>query len=90
MAFLVAWTFWIGSWIGNAAIITAIIRYLTPFFPILSSNGIAAFLVIISFFMGTNLYYCRGVKQAGMVGNNYNYIKTCCNFSIRCCCYIWI
>jgi amino acid transporter len=68
MAFLVAWTFWIGSWVGNAAIITAIIRYLTPFFPILSSNGTVSFLVSSAFLWILTYINCKGVKKAGIVG----------------------
>lgn len=67
-AFLVAWTFWIGSWIGNAAIITAIIRYLTPFFPMLSENGLLSFGVsslILWLFTYINI---KGVKEAGFIG----------------------
>ena len=68
MAFIVTWTFWIGSWIGNAAIITAIIRYLTTFFPSLSSNGTLAF-IISSLFLWTVTYInYRGVKEAGIIG----------------------
>ncbi|MGL4772684.1 MAG: amino acid permease [Clostridium sp.] len=67
-AFLVAWTFWIGSWIGNAAIITAIIRYLTPFFPILSESGLASFLVSSSILWVFTYINYRGVKNAGIVG----------------------
>ncbi|MGG7178061.1 amino acid permease [Clostridium paraputrificum] len=67
-AFLVAWTFWIGSWIGNAAIITAIIRYLTPFFPILSENGLVAFIVSSAFLWVLTYINYRGVKEAGIVG----------------------
>ncbi|MBE6049665.1 MAG: amino acid permease [Clostridium sp.] len=67
-AFTIAWTFWIGSWIGNAAIITAIIRYLTPFFPILSENGLIAFLVSSSFLWLVTYINYRGVKEAGIVG----------------------
>lgn len=66
-AFLVAWTFWIGSWIGNAAIITAIIRYLTPFFPVLSENGLVSFLVSSIFLWTVTYINYRGVKEAGMV-----------------------
>lgn len=67
-AFSIAWTFWIGSWIGNAAIITAIIRYLTPFFPILSENGLIAFLVSSIFLWLVTYINYRGVKEAGIVG----------------------
>ncbi|MEG0014120.1 MAG: amino acid permease [Cellulosilyticaceae bacterium] len=66
-AFLVSWTFWIGSWIGNAAIITAIIRYLTPFFPTLATNGLLSFgLSSAILWLFTYINY-RGVKDAGYV-----------------------
>lgn len=68
MAFLVAWTFWIGSWIGNAAIITAIIRYLTPFIPSLKTNGALAFAISsLILWLFTYINY-KGVKEAGIVG----------------------
>lgn len=68
MAFLVSWTFWIGSWIGNAAIITAIIRYLTPFFPILSESGLLAFLISSLFLWLVTYINYKGVKEVGIVG----------------------
>lgn len=67
-AFLIAWTFWIGMWVGNAAIVTAVVRYLTIFFPSLQTNGLLAFGVssfILWFFTYINI---RGVKEAGYVG----------------------
>lgn len=67
MAFLVSWTFWIGSWIGNAAIITAVIRYLTTFFPALATNGLLAFLVSSLLLWSFTFINYRGVKNAGYV-----------------------
>ncbi len=67
-SFLVAWTFWIGSWIGNAAIITAIIRYLTPFFPILSENGLISFGLSSLILWGFTYINYKGVKEAGVIG----------------------
>ena len=32
-AFVVAWGYWVSVWVGNAAIATAFVAYLTPFFP---------------------------------------------------------
>ncbi len=68
MAFLVAWTFWIGSWMGNAAIITAIIRYLTLFVPQLKTSGALAFLVSSAILWIFTYVNYRGVKEAGIVG----------------------
>lgn len=67
MAFLVAWTFWIGSWIGNAAIITAIIRYLTPFIPALKTSGMLAFAISSAILWLFTYINYRGVKQAGYI-----------------------
>ena len=66
-AFLVAWTFWIGSWIGNAAIITAIIRYLTPFFPSLATNNLLSFGLSSAILWVLTYINCRGVKDAGYI-----------------------
>lgn len=67
-AFLIAWTFWIGMWIGNAAIITAVVRYLTIFFPTLGTNGLLAFIVSSSILWLFTLINLKGVKEAGFVG----------------------
>lgn len=67
-AFLVAWTYWIGIWVGDAAIITASVSYLSYFFPVIASSRLIAFLIctiILWIFTTINV---RGVKQAGYVG----------------------
>lgn len=67
-AFLIAWTYWIGAWAGNAAIITAFMRYFTYFFPVFGDNRLAAFLMssfILWLFTFINI---KGVKDAGIVG----------------------
>lgn len=64
-AYLVAWTFWVGSWIGNAAIITAVLRYLTVFFPRIANDNLLSFVIasaILWLFTWINI---RGVKYAG-------------------------
>lgn len=66
--FLVAWTFWIGSWIGNAAIVTAIMRYLTYFFPILTINNTLSFIVASIFLWIVTIINILGVKKAGFIG----------------------
>ncbi len=37
-AFLVAWGYWTSAWIGNAAIATAFVGYLTPLVPVLGTS----------------------------------------------------
>jgi basic amino acid/polyamine antiporter, APA family len=64
--FLIAWTYWIGAWVGNAAIITAFMLYFTYFFPV-TTTPILAFLItsgILWFFTIINIL---GVKGAGVV-----------------------
>ena len=64
--FLIAWTYWIGAWVGNAAIITAFMLYFTYFFPG-ATTPLLAFLItsaVLWFFTIVNIL---GVKGAGMV-----------------------
>lgn len=67
-AFLIAWTYWIGAWVGNAAIITAFMSYLTYFFPIFGDNRLLAFLMSSLILWIFTLLNYRGVKEAGIVG----------------------
>jgi basic amino acid/polyamine antiporter, APA family len=65
--FLIAWTYWIGAWVGNAAIITAFMLYFTYFVPG-ATTPIFAFLItsgVLWFFTIVNIL---GVKGAGKVG----------------------
>jgi amino acid transporter len=64
--FLIAWTYWIGAWVGNAAIITAFMLYFTYFVPG-TNTPILAFLItsgVLWFFTVVNII---GVKGAGRV-----------------------
>jgi len=64
--FLIAWTYWIGAWVGNAAIITAFMLYFTYFVPG-ATTPIVAFLItsgVLWFFTIVNIL---GVKGAGKV-----------------------
>lgn len=64
--FLIAWTYWIGAWVGNAAIITGFMLYLTYFIPA-SGTPVIAFLTtsgVLWFFTVINIL---GVKGAGRV-----------------------
>ena len=67
IGFLVAWGYWIGCWVGNAAIVIAIIGALSFFFPVLESNplySVSFGLLLIWFFTWIN---SRGVKESGKV-----------------------
>jgi amino acid transporter len=64
--FLIAWTYWIGAWVGNAAIITAFMLYFTYFVPG-AATPLLAFLItsgVLWFFTIINIL---GVKGAGRV-----------------------
>jgi basic amino acid/polyamine antiporter, APA family len=66
--FLIAWTYWIGAWVGNAAIITGFMSYFTYFFPVFAENRLMAFLMsslVLWVFTYINI---KGVKGAGIVG----------------------
>jgi basic amino acid/polyamine antiporter, APA family len=64
--FLIAWTYWIGAWVGNAAIITAFMLYFTYFVPV-AATPLLAFSItsgVLWFFTIINI---MGVKGAGIV-----------------------
>src|ERR1022692_2844054 len=69
-AFIVAWGYWISIWVGNAAIATGAVSYLTPLMPLMpwidSVPGSSAAITL--FFLWTltavNVY---GIKESGWV-----------------------
>jgi len=64
--FLIGWTYWIGAWVGNAAIITGFMLYFTYFAPG-TATPVYAFLItsgVLWFFTIINIL---GVKGAGRV-----------------------
>lgn len=67
-SFLIAWTYWIGAWCGNAAIITAFMRYFTYFVPVFGENRLLAFLMSSLILWLFTLINIKGVKDAGAVG----------------------
>ncbi len=67
IGFLVAWGYWISTWISNAAIAIAIIGALSFFFPILKINSLLAVsigLFMIWFFTWIN---SKGVRVSGKI-----------------------
>ncbi|MFL0247874.1 amino acid permease [Candidatus Clostridium stratigraminis] len=66
-SFLGTWTYWIGIWVGDAAIITAAISYLSCFFPIINANRLLAFLISSAILWIFTFINVRGVKGAGAV-----------------------
>ena len=74
-AFMVSFTFWVGLWIGNAAIIVTLTRYLAEIFPVFVNSNVAAFLIqtfMLWLFTWINI---RGVKGTGKVAQYTLLIK---------------
>lgn len=65
--FLIAWSYWIGSWAGNAAIITAFMSYFTFFVPA-ATNPLIAFIVSSAVLWIFTLINVIGVKHVGRIG----------------------
>ena len=64
--FLIAWTYWIGAWVGNAAIITAFMLYFTYFVPA-TTTPVLAFLITSGVLWLFTIINILGVKGAGRV-----------------------
>ena len=67
IAFLVAWGYWMATWISNGAIAIAIVGAFSYFFPVLETNSlysVSTGLALIWFFTWVNT---RGIKESGRV-----------------------
>lgn len=64
--FLSAWLYWNGSWIGNAAIITAIASYSSAIIPALN-NPLVSVLFTSGILWAVTMLNIVGVKQAGKI-----------------------
>ncbi|MEX0644555.1 MAG: amino acid permease, partial [Parvularculaceae bacterium] len=66
-AFLVAWAYWISIWVGNAAVVTGSVSYLSVFFPdIATSQGLPAIIAVAAIWILTAVNL-RGASAAGGV-----------------------
>lgn len=66
-AFMVAWSYWISIWVGNAAVATGAVSYLSVFFPqIAETEGLHALITCASIWLLTAVN-CRGAFLAGSV-----------------------
>lgn len=66
-AFFVAWSYWISIWVGNAAVATGTVSYLTVFFPVIAKTpGLPALICIGAVWILTAIN-CRGAFLAGGV-----------------------
>ena len=65
IGFLVAWGYWISIWVGNAALITAIISALSVFFPELKTNSVLAISIGLGIIWFITWINSRGVSASG-------------------------
>ncbi|MEZ4855032.1 MAG: amino acid permease [Gelidibacter sp.] len=65
--YLIAWSYWIGCWVGNGAIAIAIVGALSFFFPVLESNSVYQISVALSLIWLFTWINTRGVKTSGKV-----------------------
>lgn len=66
-AFVVAWGYWVAIWVGNAAIATGSVSYLSALVPWIARTPGAPPLVTVFFVWLLTLVNCYGVRAAGWV-----------------------
>ncbi len=72
--FAIAWAYWISMWVGNAAIATGAVSYLSQLFPVVGQPGISAAVTIGIVWLFT-LINIGGTKLAGQVQVVWTIIK---------------
>jgi APA family basic amino acid/polyamine antiporter len=65
VGFLVAWGYWISTWVANAAIAIAFVSALSVLFPILEESPIAAVLLGLGAIWLLTWFNTRGVRNSG-------------------------
>jgi APA family basic amino acid/polyamine antiporter len=66
-AFIVAWGYWISIWVGNAAIATAAVSYLTPLMPWIGTVPGASAVVTLSCLWMLTFVNWYGIEASGWV-----------------------
>lgn len=64
--FQIAYNYWIALWVGNAAIVVALISYLSVFWPALKSNEILSFFASLGVVWILTIINIIGVRTAGI------------------------
>lgn len=67
VGFLMAWGYWICVWVGNGAIVIALLGALSYFFPVLDTNPMYQITVGLSFIWLFTWINSRGIKESGRV-----------------------
>ncbi len=65
--FMVAWSYWISMWVGNAAIATGTVSYLSVFFPEIATIKVLPPLLTLALIWFLTAVNCRGAYLAGGV-----------------------
>ena len=66
-AFLMVWGYWISIWVGNVAIATGAVSYLTPLMPWIANVPGASVGVTLGALWLLTFVNCYGVKESGRV-----------------------
>ncbi|MDH5432392.1 MAG: amino acid permease [Gammaproteobacteria bacterium] len=65
-AFVVAWSYWVSIWCGNAAISVAAVTYLSFFFPVIEQNNLIAVVVSMSLLWMATYINVKGIREAAL------------------------
>ncbi|KAG1649530.1 Arginine/ornithine antiporter [Nymphon striatum] len=63
--FLVAWGYWISTWVANAAITIAFVSALTVFFPVLGTNALYAVILGLTTIWFLTWINSKGIRESG-------------------------
>jgi len=66
-AFIVAWGYWISIWVGNAAIATGAVSYLSPLMPWIARVPGASAAVTLAFLWALTVVNWLGIRASGWV-----------------------
>ena len=75
VAFIVAWGYWISVWVGNAAIATGAVSYLTPLMPWIEAKPGASLILTLVFLWVLTLVNWYGIKASGWVQSVTTFLK---------------
>jgi basic amino acid/polyamine antiporter, APA family len=81
-AFVVAWGYWISIWVGNAAIVTGAVSYLTPIFPQVAASAATSTTITLVALWGLTLVNWYGIKASGWVQSVTTVLKLLPLFAI--------
>ncbi len=65
VGFQMAWSYWVGLWAGNAAVATAFVSYLTPFWPRLGEDMFLSFAVAAGSIWGFTILNVVSLRLVG-------------------------